>query len=201
MPQKSLVSTGRKNFRFEKVNPVQVYNELKNLKRKKSVDVEQFPSGIIKDAATVLAGPLTFLVSMPIEAGLVPSDWRIAKVILVFQSGNKSDSDNYRSISVLPILSKLLEKFVPKQLIDHLEKNCILFNFQFGFRFKCSTELAVTLLTDLIRKEADKGSLTWAIFIDLSKAFDTVSHPSLLDKLPSFRIHGTELNWFTDSGP
>ena len=155
MPQKSLVSTGRKNFRFQKVNPVQVYNELKNLKRKKSVDVEQFPSGIIKDAATVLAGPLTFLVSMPIEAGLVPSDWRIAKVILVFQSGNKSDSDNYRSISVLPILSKLLEKFVPKQLIDHLEKNCILFNFQFGFRFKRSTELAVTLLTDHLGSKAD----------------------------------------------
>ena len=106
--------------------------------------------------------------------------------------------DNYRPISVLPILSKLLEKFVHKQLIDHLEKNCMLFNFQFGFRSKRSTELAVTLLTDHIRKEADKGSLTGAIFIDLSKAFDTVSHSSLLNKLPSFGIHGIELHWFTD---
>ena len=73
----------------------------------------------------------------------------------------------------------------------------MLFNFQFGFRSKRSTELAVTLLTDHIRKEADKGSLTGAIFVDLSKAFDTVSHSSLLNKLPSFGIHGTELNWFT----
>ena len=135
---------------------------------------------------------------MSIETGLVPSDWKIAKVIPVFKSGNKSDLDNYRPISVLPILSKLLEKFVHKQLIDLLEKNCMLFNFQFGFRPKRSTELAVTLLTDHIRKEADKGSLTGAIFVDLSKALDTVSHSSLLNKLPSFGIHGTELNWFTD---
>ena len=198
MPQKSFASTEEKHFRFQKVNPVQVYNELKSLKRKKAVGVDKFPSGMIKDAASVLAGPLTFLINMSIETGLVPSDWKIAKVIPVFKSGKKSDLDNYRPISVLPILSKLLEKFVHKQLIDHLEKNCMLFSFQFGFRSKRSTELAVTLLTDHIRKEAGKGSLTGAIFVDLSKAFDTVSHSSLLNKLPSFGIHGTELNWFTD---
>ena len=198
MRQKSLAPAEDKHFRFQKVNPVQVYSELRRLKRKKAVGVDRFPSEMIKDAANVLAGPLTFLINMSIETGLVPSDWKIAKVIPVFKSGNKSDLDNYRPISVLPILSKLLEKFVHKQLIYHLEKNCMLFNFQFGFRPKRSTELAVTLLTDHIRKEADKGSLTGAIFVDLSKAFDTVSHSSLLNKLPSFGIHGTELNWFTD---
>ena len=90
--------------------------------------VDKFPSGMIKDAATVLAGPLTFLINMSIETGLVPSDWKIAKVMLVFKSGNKPDLDNYRAISVLPILSKLLERF-HKQLIDHLEKNCMLSTF------------------------------------------------------------------------
>ena len=95
-------------------------------------------------------------------------------------------------------MSKILEKFVHKPLSDHLERNNLLFGHQFGFRSKRSTELAVTLFTDYIRKEADKGSLTGAIFIDLSKAFDTVSHASVLNKLPSFGISGKEFLWFID---
>ena len=95
-------------------------------------------------------------------------------------------------------MSKILEKFVHKQLLDHLERNNMLFRHQFGFHPKRSTELAVTLFIDYIRKEADKGSLTGAIFIDLSKAFDTVSYASVLNKLPSFGISGNEFLWFTD---
>eukprot|EP00794_Sanderia_malayensis_P006539 gene6539-7278_t len=81
MPQKSFSSLEEKHFRFQKVNPIQVYNELKHLKRKKAVGVDKFPSGMIKDAASVLARPLTLLINMSIETGLVPSDWKIAKVI------------------------------------------------------------------------------------------------------------------------
>ena len=128
----------------------------------------------------VLAGPLTFLINMSIERGLVPSDWKIAKVIPPgFKSGKKSVRDNYRPISVLPALSKCSSR-------------------NSWFLSKRSIELAVELLTYHIRKEADKGFLTEAIFIDLSKAFDTVSHSCLLKKLPSFEIYGTGLNWFTD---
>ena len=126
---------------------------------------------LIKDAASLVAEPLTYIIHMSIETGLVPSDWKIAKVIPVFKSGSKSDLDNYRPISILPVLSKLLEKFIHKQLIDHLEKNCMLFNFQFGFHSKRSTELAVTLLTDHIRKKADKGSLALGNLRQFFKSF------------------------------
>ena len=87
---------------------------------------------------------------------------------------------------------------VHKQLMKHLEFNGFLSEHQFGFRPNRSTELAVTLFTDLIRKEADGGKATGAIFIDLSKVFDTISHSVLLEKLSRYGIQDNELNWFTD---
>ena len=122
----------------------------------------------------------------------------MAKVIPIFKSGSMAEIDNYRPISILPTLSKILEKMVHKQLMKLLEFNGFLSEHQFGFRPNRSTELAVTLFTDLIRKEADGGKATGAIFIDLSKAFDTISHSVLLEKLSRYGIQDNELNWFTD---
>lgn len=87
---------------------------------------------------------------------------------------------------------------VHKQLMKHLEFNGFLSEHQFGFRPNRSTELAVTLFTDFIRKEADGGKATGAILIDLSKAFDTISHSVVLEKLSCYGIQDNELNWFTD---
>ena len=95
--------------------------------------------------------------------------------------------DNYGPISILPIFSKILEKVVHDQFMQYLESNGLLSKHQFGFRKNRSTELAVTYFIDQIRKEADDGKLTGAIFID------TISHPGLLGKLPSY---GTEYIWY-----
>ena len=123
----------------------------------------------------------------------------MAKVILLFKSGSLwAEIDNYGPISILPTLSKILEKIVYKQLTVHLERHSLLFEYQFGVRPKRSTELAVTYFTDLIRKEADNGKATGAVFIDLSKAFDTISHSVLLSKLSRYGVYDMELKWFTD---
>ena len=113
----------------------------------------------------------------------------MAEVIPLYKSGSLAEIDNYRPISILPTLSKILEKIVYKQLMAHLERHSLLFEYQFGFRPNRSTELAVTDLavTDLIRKEADNGKATGAVFIDLSKAVDTISHSVLLSKLSPLR--------------
>ena len=87
---------------------------------------------------------------------------------------------------------------VYKQLIFYFESNSLLSDYQFGFRSNRSTELAVTYFTDLISKEADCGKATGAVLINLSKAFDTVSHSVLLNKLSFYGIQDTELQWFTD---
>ena len=95
-------------------------------------------------------------------------------------------------MSILPILSKILERIVYKQLLSHLnlENNGLLSSFQLGFRSKSSTKLAVTYFTDEVRKEVDNGNILGAVFIDLSKASDTVSHSCLLNELPSNGING-----------
>ena len=153
---------------------------------------------MLKDAALVLTKPLTFIINLSLETGVVPSEWKVAKVIPLYKSGSQAEIDNYRPISILPTFSKILEKIVYKQLMAHLERHNLLFKYQFGFRPNRSTELAVTYFTDFIRKEADSGKATGAVFIDLTKAFDTISHSIMLSKLSRHGVSDMELQWLTD---
>ena len=112
------------------------------------------------------------------------------------QKGNTSDPSNYRLMSVLPVLSKILEKkAVHVQMMKYL--NNLITNRQYGYHQKRSTNMATTLLLDSIKKEVDKGLLVGATFTDLSKAFDTISHARILAKLPLYGISGREL-YFPD---
>ena len=111
---------------------------------------------------------------------------------------DSNEFTNYRPISVLPVISKILEKCVYAQFIDHLESHQLLSSSQFGFRKKRNTEFANVLFIDAIRSAMDRGELTGALFVDLSKAFDTVSHSAILEKLPTYGVLSTELEWFTD---
>lgn len=99
---------------------------------------------------------------------------------------------------MLPILSKLLEKAVCTQLTNFLEINNLLSDCQFGYRANRSTDLATSSLIDDIRMSAEAGMLTGAIFLDLSKAFDTINHDLIIKKLASYGVLDVELRWFTD---
>ena len=133
---------------------------------------------------------------MKLELCLVSGKW--LRWSLSTNSGSQAEIDNYRPISILPTLSKILEKIVYKQLMAHLERHNLLFEYQFGFRPNRSTELAVTYFTDFIRKEADSGKATGAVFIDLTTAFDTISHSIMLSKLSRYGVRDMELQWLTD---
>ena len=106
--------------------------------------------------------------------------------------------DNYRPISILPVLSKVLERAVHIQLYKYLQQNKILSPYQSGFRKRHSTKFAALSFSDNIRRNMDQGQLTGAVFIDLRKAFDTVDHTVLLIKLSNLGILDKEHGWFTD---
>ena len=139
---------------------------------------------------------LTCIINQSLSRGIFPSSLKVAKVIPLFKKGDEKVLDNYRPISLLPVISKVFEKCVFNQLYDYFQKYKLFYKSQYGFRKAHSTELACLELVDRIFEELDKGELPLAIFIDLSKAFDTLDHQILLAKLKYYGLHGTSLEWF-----
>ena len=114
------------------------------------------------------------------------------------KSGKRDNLNNYRPISVLPVLSQIMERAVQIQLVDFLNENSVLSQFQSGFRKKHSTETAIVYLSDRIIEHMDRQHLCGAAFIDCNKAFDLVEHKCLLHKLEHYGVRGNSLNWFKD---
>ena len=153
---------------------------------------------MLVDCAAVISVPLTHLINLSLQSGIYPSDWKITKVLPIYKSDTTSDISNYRPISVIPAISKVAEKIVHSQLIRYFENTKLFSSDQFGFRKQRSTELAAVHFTDKIRKKVNEGKMVGCIFIDLTKAFDTLSHSKIIEKLKSYGIQGIELEWFID---
>ena len=116
----------------------------------------------------------------------------------IFKSGSYELPENYRPVSVLPVISKIIEKAVHHQFLEFLESNKFLSQFQFGFRKHRSTKLTSALLCDDIRKEMNNEKMAGVVYLDLSKAFGAIGHGLLLNKLSAYGVNGKELDWFTD---
>ena len=125
-----------------------------------------------------------------------PDFWKISKVTPLYKLDSESDFSNYRPISVLLCLSKVLEQVAHCQLSNYLEKHYLLKSSQFAFCPRRSTELACDLLINDVGKNIDNGLQTGITYLDTSKAFDAVSHSHLLSKLPSYGKNGNEFTWF-----
>ena len=121
---------------------------------------------------------------------------KTVKVIAIHKKDSKLEVSNYRPISLLSNIEKIFEKLMHSRLNEFLEERQILYYKQFGFRKDFSTNHAILNLLEIIQKALDGGQIACGIFIDLEKAFDTVSHDILLEKLDLYGIRGISNDWF-----
>ena len=139
--------------------------------------------------------PITQLCNLSISSGRFPDACKIAKLKPFFKKGSKTGPKNYRPISLLPLISKVLERIVHEQSMEFLDKDNILYKFQPGFRKNHSTNFCLSYLTDKISKGFDFGLLTGVILIDLQKVFDSINHNILFPKMPSLGFSRDVGDW------
>ena len=149
------------------------------------------PTKILIMFKDLLSAPLATIFNISQRTGTFPELLKLSKTIPVFKKGSKLDVSNYRPISLLSNINKIFEKLMHGRVYKFLEENKSLYSLQFGFRSKHSTAHALIQITEKIKNALDNGNHACGVFIDLQKAFDTVNHDILVDKLSYYGIRGT----------
>ena len=181
---------------FQYTNPSGVLKIIQGLKPKTSAGYDHLSSKVLKDIADIVSTPLSIIINQFLCSGLFSSKLKIAKVIPLFKKGDIQLFGNYRPISLLSSVSKVFEEAAYGQLYEYFSSHALFYDSQYGFRKYHSTELAALELVDRIHKEIDENKIPFSVFLDLSKAFDTLDHDILLHKLQYYGITGTALDWF-----
>jgi len=182
-------------FIIKPTNPWKVAKIIKHLKTSSSIGVDLISTNYIKDAAETIAPIISNIINKSIATNKVPKTWKTAVILPIYKKvGNKTDPHNYRPISILPVLSKVMEKVVSTQLNTHLESYKILQNTQFGFRNGASTNNALNHACNILYTSLDNNNISLLVLLDLSKAFDSISHEILIEKMKLYNVHSEWIN-------
>ena len=152
---------------------------MENQQPKLSCGVDTTNNRLVKSCCKELAEPVSMIIDLSIEEAKVPHKFKIARIIPLFKKGSTTECGNYRPISLLSALSKILEKAVCKQLMNYLESDRSLCNDQYGFRPKSQTTHVVHKLLNIIQANSIEDEVTIVTFLDLSKAFDCLQYDKL----------------------
>ena len=181
---------------LQPVTEEDILQQVKNAKNKKSKCHDQFDMCLLKKIIPYIVKPLAHICNTSLMNGIFPDRMKIARVIPLFKNGDVKEFSNYRTVSILPQFSKILEKVFHNRLMSFINDKQLLNNIQFGFRNNMYTALALIELVEEITTAIDEGKTTVGVFIDLkTKAFDTVDHNILVNKLEHYRIRGLANNW------
>ena len=178
------------------IGPDEIYKIIKDLGINKSGDIYGNTSNLVKLGGPVLIQILTLLFNKSIDQGIFPSALKLSKIVPIHKGDSIFEVSNYRPISLLPIFSKILEKLMYSRIIDFITKHNVLYTNQFGFQKGMSTEYAINSLLHNVVHSMNNDETGFCILLDFAKAFDTVNHEILLDKLQYYGIRGTALKWF-----
>ena len=161
----------------------EVYGLLSKIPDSKSTGNDGIPVRFPKSNLTVISSLFLLIIILSILSKRVPQKWKSATLTPLYKDGDKSDPSNYRPISILPVMSKVLGRVVHNQIYSYLSDNKILSDAHFGLWKGYSTLTCVLNLIHTIFHNMEQGMLTGVLFLDLEKSFDTVNHDILLNKL------------------
>jgi len=185
------------DFNFTYAEIIDIVLLLKKLPSESSCDVLGFDSKLLFLSCDIIAPVITLIVNASLYHSVLPSDWKFSRVTPVFKGkGSKSNCNNYRPISVITHIAKLVERVVQKQLLSYLISHDLINIDQSAYRPMHNTQTALHRVVDEWLENIEEGLLTGVCFLDIRKCFDTIDHNVLLWKMERYGIRGRELEWF-----
>lgn len=175
-------------------NKNEICDIIKSLKNRKSPGIDEIRAETIKEILEYISEPLAFLINKIFTTGVCPRSFKVAVVKPLFKQGDKTEVTNYRPISLITSFTKIFEKVLKRRIDVYTKKFNLISHMQFGFKEKQSTQDALSCLTTKIYEALDANKMALCIFLDLTKAFDSVSHTQLLDTLEEIGIRGKILD-------
>uniref|UniRef100_A0A8C6T7P7 Reverse transcriptase domain-containing protein n=1 Tax=Neogobius melanostomus TaxID=47308 RepID=A0A8C6T7P7_9GOBI len=192
-----LIDTNPLSMFLKPVEEKEILDIVKGCKNKTSTDYYDMDMKTLKSVIESISKPLTYICNLSLQTGQFPESMKVAKVIPLFKAGDKHLFTNYRPVSLLPQFSKILEKVYNSRLDSFIERCNLLSDNQFGFRNNHSTSHALFDIIEEITNAVDNKKYAIGLFIDLSKAFDTINYDILINKLEHYGIRGVALQWVT----
>ena len=179
---------------FSEVSSEMINSYVMSLSTNKAI-TDLLPLRIIKAILPIIIHSITHIVNLSLSTGQFPDSCKLATVTPIFKGGDPNDPNDYRPISILPIISKCIESSVNEQLSEYFESNNLLTSHQYGFRKNHSSTYLTLDMFDKLFDNKSKGNTPAIIFLDIKKAFDTVDHKILIDKLKFYGVDGTVILW------
>ena len=176
------------SFNFTLIESIDVLSVVESLNTKKATGYDKISVKCIKSSKLTIVPILVHIINLVIKHSEFPDCLKIARVTPLFKKGSTFSVSNYRPISILPVLSKIVEKIISEQIYSFMEENQLFSDSQFGFRKGRNTTLAINRLMEELYTNFDNGLLTQGVFLDFSKAFDTIDHYILIKKLQFYHF-------------